>query len=134
MNEQDNAATVQQAYHNFKTGNMQGLLDQMAENVTWELPEIKDVPVAGKRTGRDGVKDFFTTLARDQEVLEFEPLESLAQGDKVFHSVITNGGLKTLAENSPATLFISLRCAMARSPASGSTLIPRFWPRLIEKR
>jgi len=83
MNEQDNAATVQEAYHNFKTGNMQGLLDQMAENVTWELPEIKGVPVAGKRTGRDGVKDFFTTLARDQEVLEFEPLESLAQGDKV---------------------------------------------------
>ena len=83
MNEQENAATVQQAYHNFKTGNIQGLLDQMSDNVTWELPEIEGVPLAGKRIGRDGVKDFFATLARDQDVLEFEPLESLAQGDKV---------------------------------------------------
>jgi uncharacterized protein len=83
MNEQENAATVQQAYHNFKTGNIQGLLDQMSDNLTWELPEIDGVPFAGKRTGRDGVKDFFATLARVQDVLEFEPLESLAQGDKV---------------------------------------------------
>jgi ketosteroid isomerase-like protein len=83
MNEQENAATVQQAYHNFKTGNIQGLLDQMSDNLTWELPEIDGVPFTGKRTGRDGVKDFFATLARVQDVLEFEPLESLAQGDKV---------------------------------------------------
>jgi ketosteroid isomerase-like protein len=76
-------AVAQQAYHNFKTGNIQGLLDQMSDNITWQLPEIEGVPVAGKRTGRDGVKDFFATLARDQEVIEFEPREFVAQGDKV---------------------------------------------------
>ena len=52
MNEQENAATVQQAYYNFKTGNIPGLLDQMSDNLTWELPEIDGVPFAGKRTGR----------------------------------------------------------------------------------
>jgi ketosteroid isomerase-like protein len=83
MNEQENAVTVERAYHNFQTGNIQGLIDQMSDDVTWELPEIEGVEVAGKRAGRDGVRDFFATLARDQEVLEFEPLESLAQGDKV---------------------------------------------------
>jgi ketosteroid isomerase-like protein len=83
MNEQENAVTIQQAYNNFQTGNIQGLLDQMSDNIAWELPEIEGVPLAGKRTGRDGVKDFFATLARDQDVLEFEPIESLAQGDKV---------------------------------------------------
>ena len=83
MSEQDSTAIVQKAYHNFKTGNIQALLDQMADGVTWQLPEVTDVPLAGARTGRDGVKDFFATLARDQDVLEFEPLESLAQGDKV---------------------------------------------------
>ena len=83
MNEQENAVTIQQAYNNFQTGNIQALLDQMSDNITWELPEIEGVPLAGKRTGRDGVKDFFATLARDQDVLEFEPIESLAQGDKV---------------------------------------------------
>src|SRR5258706_11096001 len=83
MNEQENAKTVQEAYNNFNTGNIQALLDQMYDNVTWELPEIEGVALAGKRTGRDGVKEIFETLARDQDVLEFEPLESLAQGDKV---------------------------------------------------
>ncbi len=58
MSEQDNIAVVQQAYTNF-------------------------VPLAGKRTGRDGVADFFATLARDQDVLEFEPGEIIAQNDKV---------------------------------------------------
>ena len=83
MSERENTAVVQQAYSNFKTGNIQALLDQLSDNVTWQLPEIEGVPLAGKRTGRDGVGDFFATLARDQEVLEFEPREAVAQGDKV---------------------------------------------------
>ena len=83
MNEQENAETVREAYNNFKTGNIQGLIDQMSDNVAWELPEIGGVPFAGKRTGRDGVKEFFATLAQAQDVIEFEPIESLAQGDKV---------------------------------------------------
>ena len=83
MSEQDSTAIVQKAYHNFKTGNIQALLDQMADGVTWQLPEVTDVPLAGARTGRDGVKEFFAILARDQDVLEFEPREFVAEGDKV---------------------------------------------------
>jgi uncharacterized protein len=78
-----NVAIVQQAYNNFKTGNIQGLLDLLSEDVRWQLPEVEGVPLAGKRTGRDEVAEFFATVASDQEVLEFEPLESVAQGDKV---------------------------------------------------
>jgi ketosteroid isomerase-like protein len=78
-----NTATVQQAYNNFKTGNIQALLGQMSDNITWQLPEIEGVPLAGSRMGREGVKEFFATLARDQEVIEFEPRELVAQGDKV---------------------------------------------------
>jgi ketosteroid isomerase-like protein len=83
MSEQENTATVQQAYNNFKTGEIQALLDQMSDDATWQLPEIQGVALAGKRAGRDGVKDFFETVARDQEVLEFDPREFVAQGDKV---------------------------------------------------
>ena len=83
MSEQDNTAIVQQAYNNFKTGNIQGLIDQMSDNVTWQLPEVEGMALAGKRTSRDGVKEFFATLARDQDVLEFEPREFVAEGDKV---------------------------------------------------
>ena len=83
MSEPENTATVHQAYDNFKTGNIQALLDQMSDDVTWQLPEIEGVALAGKRTGRAGVGEFFATVARDQEVLEFEPREFIAQGDKV---------------------------------------------------
>ena len=83
MSEQENTATVQQAYNNFKTGNIQALLDQVSADATWQLPEIEGVALAGKRTGRDGVRDFFATLAQDQDVIEFSPREFVAQGDKV---------------------------------------------------
>src|SRR5260221_3424641 len=83
MSEPDNIAIIQQAYDNFKTGNIQALLEQMSDDVTWQLPEIEGVPLAGKRLGRQGVGDFFNTLARDQDVIEFDPREFVAQGDKV---------------------------------------------------
>ncbi len=80
---QENTAIAQQGYNNFKTGNIEALLDQLSADVTWQLPEIKGVPLGGMRTGRDGVADFFAIVARDQEVIEFEPREFVAQGDKV---------------------------------------------------
>ena len=82
MSEQ-NTAIVQQAYHNFKTGNIQALLDLLSDDVTWQLPEVEGVAIAGKRSGRDSVREFFATVARDQDVIEFEPREFVAQGDKV---------------------------------------------------
>jgi ketosteroid isomerase-like protein len=82
MSEQ-NTAIAQQAYTNFKTGNIQALLDQLSDDVTWQLPEVEGAPLSGKRARRDGVKEFFATVARDQEVIEFEPREFVAQGDKV---------------------------------------------------
>jgi ketosteroid isomerase-like protein len=83
MSEQENTAVVQQAYHNFQTGNIEGLVNQMSTDITWQLPEVEGVPLSGTRTGREGALDFFTTLARDQDVLSFEPKEFVAQGDKV---------------------------------------------------
>src|SRR5438132_14424277 len=83
MSEQDNIAVVQQAYDNFKEGNIQGLLDMLPDDVTWQLPDIEGVPFAGKRTGRESVREFFVVVVANQETLEFAPREFVAQGDKV---------------------------------------------------
>jgi len=83
MTEQDPTAVVQQAYNNFKTGNIDALISQVSDDVTWRLPEIDGVPFAGSRSTRAGVADFFRTLATDQESVRFEPREMIAQGDKV---------------------------------------------------
>jgi ketosteroid isomerase-like protein len=83
MSEQENIAVVQKVYANFKEGNIKALIDQMTDDVVWQLPEIKNVAIAGKRTGRDAVTDFFATVTRDQDMIEFDPREIVAQNDKV---------------------------------------------------
>lgn len=83
MSEQENRQAVEQAYASFKAGDIQTLLQSMSEEVTWQLPEIENVPFAGKRQGRDAVGEFFSTLASLQDARSFEPREFIAQGDKV---------------------------------------------------
>jgi len=83
MAEQENIAVVKQGYNNFRSGDIAGLIEQMAEDVVWQLPDIEGVPLAGVRHGRDGVAEFFSTLARDQEAIDFDPREFIAQNDKV---------------------------------------------------
>ena len=73
MSERNNTAIAQQAYDNFKKGDIQALLNLMSDDIIWELPEIEDVPIAGSRSGRDAVGEFFAMVARDQDVIVFEP-------------------------------------------------------------
>jgi len=83
MSPQDNSKIVQQAYADFKAGNIPSLLELVSDSVEWILPEVAGVDVSGTRRGRDGVADFFQTLEQSQEVVRFEPREFVAQGDKV---------------------------------------------------
>lgn len=83
MNDQNQLHLVQQVYSNFKIGDIDALLPQMSENIEWELPQIENVPFSGKRRGKEMVRDFFTTLLSGQDPLEFNPMEFIAQGDKV---------------------------------------------------
>ena len=83
MSEQENVRVVEQAYNSFKTGDIATLLDLMADDVTWELPAMTDVPYAGKRQGRAAVGEFFASIGAAQDVRVFEPREFVAQGDKV---------------------------------------------------
>jgi len=82
MSEQ-NKAIVQQAYNNFKSGNIEALLNLMSDDIIWTLPEMEGVPFAGTRTGRAGVGEFFATVGALQEPLSFEARELIAEGDKV---------------------------------------------------
>lgn len=82
MSEQ-NKAIVEQAYNNFKTGNIAALLNVMSDDITWTLPEMEGVPFAGSRTGRTGVGEFFEAVNDSQEVLTFDPRELIAEGDRV---------------------------------------------------
>ena len=83
MSEQENTKLVQQAYANYKSGDIQSMLDLLADDIEWELPNIENVPFSGKRRGREQVERFFRSLADSQKEQYFEPREFIVQGDKV---------------------------------------------------
>lgn len=83
MNEQENIRLVRHTYQSIKAGNVQALLNTLAETVQWQLPEMENVPFAGTWRGRAGVEQFFSKVFAVQDVVAFEPEEFVAQGDKV---------------------------------------------------
>src|SRR5690349_11082391 len=83
MSEEGNTNLVQRVYENFKSGNIKTVLALLSEDIEWQLPEIENVPFAGKRRGQEQMGQFFASLVDTQEVQHFEPREFIAQGDKV---------------------------------------------------
>lgn len=83
MTAASNKQLVQQAYQNFRSGEVQSLLNVLAEDVLWEMPEMPNMPFASARKGRAQVAQFFRKMAEVQDVLEFEPHDFIAEADKV---------------------------------------------------
>jgi ketosteroid isomerase-like protein len=83
MNEQENTKVVQQAYDYFKSGNIEGVLSLMSNDVAWRLPHVENMRQSGTRKGIEQVTEFFSLLGQGQDVKIFDPNEFIAQGDKV---------------------------------------------------
>jgi len=79
MSEQENVRTVIDAYSSFKTGDIEGVLKVLTEDVEWITPGPTELmPIAGKRRGRQQVAEFFSTLNEQEDVELFEPEEYIA--------------------------------------------------------
>ena len=82
---------MRQVYSNFEVlgravadrPDMKPLLSLYSDDVEWHVPAMENVPFAGPRRGIAGVRDFFAAITEGLEVLQFEPREYIAQGDKV---------------------------------------------------
>jgi uncharacterized protein len=70
---------VMKLYEAFKRGDMETLLGGMADNIEWVTPGPPEIPVAGKRSGREGVAQFFKLLNDHEEMQEFEVQEFIAE-------------------------------------------------------
>ena len=81
--EQENTKLVQQIYEHFKRGDIKALLNLLSVNIEWQLPEIENVPFAGKHRGHEEMGQFFESLVDTQEFQHFDPRELIARGDKV---------------------------------------------------
>jgi len=79
----NNTEIVQSGYEFFGNGDIEGLLTLFSDDITWTVPEIENAPFAGTRSGAASVAEFFTQLAEAEDITRFEPLEFIAEGDKV---------------------------------------------------
>ena len=82
MNELENTQLVRKTYELFKKGD-ESFLKSFSDDISWELPEMKNVPYAGKFAGIEAVRDFFTRLSKAEESLIHNPTEFIAKDDKV---------------------------------------------------
>jgi uncharacterized protein len=98
MEDAQNIQLVKDAYAAFGRGDIQGILDQVDENVVWHgvYGAAPHVPTAGVRRGKARVREFFEQVAQHVSFSRFEPREFLTGGDKVAalgrYSATTPGG------------------------------------------
>lgn len=105
MSEQDNVRIVQNAYAAFERGDIEGLLQLVADDVEWITPGPSDImPAAGHRRGREGVADFFSSLSAQEDVELFEPQEYIAQGEKVVALAKYRGRVKATGRTAETDL------------------------------
>jgi uncharacterized protein len=83
MGEKDNLRIVQQAYEAFGRGDLPAMLALLTEDVEWQHPEIENVPWAVSVRGKDAVSGFFAAIAKSVDIEKFEPLQFIAEGDRV---------------------------------------------------
>src|SRR5436305_2037139 len=84
MKEQENTKVVQDIYSAFQRGDIQSILDTLADDVQWWVAGSPDtLPYAGLFDGREEVAKFFASLGSTLEFERFEPQEYIAQGEKV---------------------------------------------------
>lgn len=79
----NNTEIVQKAYDCFGKADIPGLMSHLSDDITWTVPEIENASFAGSRTGIDTIGEFFTQLNEAEDMTRFEPLEFIAEGDKV---------------------------------------------------
>ena len=83
MSEQNSLGLVRMGYDAFGRGDIEGLLSLLDENIEWVTPGPSEVKTAGKRRGRQAVGEFFKTLSETFDILDFQPKEFIAEGDRV---------------------------------------------------
>ena len=69
---------IRQAYDDFAQGNVPGVLDVLADDVTWDVPTL--VPQGGSASGKEEVGAFFQRLGELYEGLNLD-IHDIADGD-----------------------------------------------------
>ncbi|MBK9155909.1 MAG: nuclear transport factor 2 family protein [Chloracidobacterium sp.] len=99
MNETENTKLVQLAYEKFGSGDIDGLLELVSDEIRWTTPAVEGASHTGARRGKDDVAEFFKLLSESEDFERFEPLEFVAQDDKVVVLGESSARIKSTGRN-----------------------------------
>ena len=99
MNETNNVELVKQGYEKFGSGDIEGLLNLFADDISWTTPTVEGADFTGECNGLQEVTDFFDKLGDSEEFSNFEPTEYIAQDDKVVVLGKSAGTVKPTGRN-----------------------------------
>lgn len=83
MDIQQNKQVVMQGYEKFRAGDIGGLLQLFADDIEWVGREVEFVPFSGDYHGKQEAAQFFAELDKAQVAERFEPMEMIAEGERV---------------------------------------------------
>ena len=78
-----NTDLIKQGYEAFGRGDLDGAVENFADDVRWENPEASQLPQNGVTEGKDAVKQLFAELGSYWESFAITPDEFVEQGDTV---------------------------------------------------
>ena len=84
MSEEANTEAVRHCYEKFSSGDILGLIEYLAEDIAFTVPEVENSPYGGIWYGREEVRKFFELLEEVEEITDYEAREFIAKGDRVF--------------------------------------------------
>ncbi|HET6145590.1 MAG TPA: nuclear transport factor 2 family protein [Candidatus Acidoferrales bacterium] len=82
MGTSENLQLVKEGFAAFSRGDLPGLIALMAPDVVWDIPG-EGSPLKGSYRGQEGVASFFQKLGEQTEILDFQPREFVADGERV---------------------------------------------------
>ena len=84
MLEQDNIDLIKKLYAAFGKGDIETIIDHLADQLVWRFDAPAVIPYAGEHDTPDQVKEaFFANLASTQKDYSLQTDEFIAQGDKL---------------------------------------------------
>ena len=94
-----NTEIVQQAFADFGSGNITGILNECTTDAVWGTWNNTILPYAKTFYGKAGIGDFFNSLAATLDYTAFEPREFYAVSNKVFAKVYQAAVVKTTGKS-----------------------------------
>ncbi len=93
--QQDNIVTTQSLFEAFGAGDVPAMLEHLQDDIVIDFYGPAVIPYAGHYEGRAEARRFFETVLSSVDIEVFEPMEMLADADKV----IVTGHLHLIARS-----------------------------------